>query len=121
MMWKQNGHNDFLSAQCAPLGKAYEPAPGADKWRLRPDHSLEILYPEYAEIGAGGWRNKARCAFNPVLGLLARSRVLSRWLFIQEGAVVAHMRCGIFSLHLSDMHQAGPFQHQHRSPPLCVL
>jgi hypothetical protein len=47
--------------QCAPLGKAYKPAPGADKWRLRPDHSLEVLYPEYADIGAGGWRNKA-CA-----------------------------------------------------------
>ncbi len=41
---------------------------GADKWRLREDHSVELLFPEFATVAEGGWRNKvcasARCGFN---------------------------------------------------------
>ncbi|EIE23050.1 hypothetical protein COCSUDRAFT_63432 [Coccomyxa subellipsoidea C-169] len=44
--------------ECAPIGKGMPPQVGADKWRLREDHSVELLSPEFATVAEGGWRNK---------------------------------------------------------------
>ena len=44
--------------KCYEIGKAFEPKPGADKWILRKDHSVEVLYDEFQTIAEGGWRNK---------------------------------------------------------------
>jgi hypothetical protein len=44
--------------ECVPVGKEYQPSPGTDKWRLREDHSVEVLFPEFNTIAEGGWRNK---------------------------------------------------------------
>ena len=41
-----------------PVGKQFEPDPGSDKWILKKDHSVEVLYKEFEDIAAGGWRNK---------------------------------------------------------------
>lgn len=46
--------------ECGPVGLTSTPQPGADKWRLREDHSVEVLFPEFATVAEGGWRNKAR-------------------------------------------------------------
>lgn len=46
--------------ECGPVGLTSTPQPGADKWRLREDHSVEALFPEFATVAEGGWRNKAR-------------------------------------------------------------
>ena len=44
--------------KCYEVGKAFEPKPGADKWILKKDHSIEVLYDEFQTIAEGGWRNK---------------------------------------------------------------
>lgn len=44
--------------KCVPVGKQFEPAPGDDKWILKKDHTVEVLYDEYKTIAEGGWRNK---------------------------------------------------------------
>lgn len=44
--------------KCVPVGKQFEPDPGADKWVLKKDHSIEVLYKEFEDVAAGGWRNK---------------------------------------------------------------
>ena len=51
-------HKPKPPMECHPVGLAHEPAPGQEKWRLRPDSSLEVLYPEFQEVVEGGWRNK---------------------------------------------------------------
>ena len=53
-------HKPRPPMECHPVGLAHEPAPGAEKWRLRPDSTLEVLYPEFQEVVEGGWRNKVR-------------------------------------------------------------
>ena len=53
-------HKPKPPMECYPVGLAHEPAPGQEKWRLRPDSSLEVLYPEFQEVVEGGWRNKVR-------------------------------------------------------------
>lgn len=54
-------HKPKPPMECHPVGLAHEPAPGQEKWRLRPDSTLEVLYPEFQEVVEGGWRNKVRC------------------------------------------------------------
>ena len=44
--------------KCVPVGKQFEPDPGEDKWVLKKDHSIEVLYEDFQDIAAGGWRNK---------------------------------------------------------------
>lgn len=46
--------------ECVPIGRDSGPDPGAEKWRLRDDHTVEVLNPEYETIAEGGWRNKVR-------------------------------------------------------------
>ena len=56
--------------ECFSVGLAHEPAPGKEKWRLRPDSTLEVMYPEFQEVVEGGWRNKVHpCAFAVLLSL----------------------------------------------------
>ena len=49
---------------CTAIGARDEPV-GQPKWRLRPDHSLEILDPRFQPLAAGGWRNEVRGAAGP--------------------------------------------------------
>lgn len=44
--------------KCHPIGKQFEPERGADKWILKKDHTVEVLYEEFQTIAEGGWRNK---------------------------------------------------------------
>lgn len=44
--------------KCVPIGKQFEPDPGEDKWVLKKDHTVQVLYKEFEDVAAGGWRNK---------------------------------------------------------------
>lgn len=73
LLWKDTPPQHFLTTfgeypedkpkppfECGPIGRSSQPAPGADKWLLRDDHTVEVLHPEFTTIAEGGWRNKVR-------------------------------------------------------------
>ncbi|CAL5228742.1 g11927 [Coccomyxa viridis] len=71
LLWKDTAPQHFESTfgeypqdkpkppmKCVAVGKQFEPDPGEDKWILKKDHSIEVLYKDFEDIAAGGWRNK---------------------------------------------------------------
>ena len=83
--------------KCVPIGKASEPDPGADKWVLKTDHSVEALYKEFEDVAAGGWRNKVPILNPPITLCVAKLTALhglTRIQFPCSQALQTHLeRC----------------------------